>query len=204
MIDLNVTITTEYTDIDFAKEIRESIESSPVLRNEMRRAFNQANRRIQNIRNANLFSPAVAALGHVEGAVSDRTTFSMSGDWETLKARYGQVVAFLNDETSTATASRRAKKGLQHVCGLDDEPELFEKLYSHLNTLTGELDASAPDLPHGTDVTFAQAAQAIREESIQTMIDEAKAVSEDLQRQVDEVSEHLSKQANEGLRNIFR
>lgn len=201
---LEVKITVDYHDIDFAKEIRESIESSPELRAEMRRAFHQANRRIQNIRNANLFSPAVAALGNVEGAVSEYTQFSMSGDWETLKARYGQVMAFLNDETSTATAARRAKKGLQHVTGLDNEPELFEKLYSQLNTLTGELGAEAPDLPHGTDVTFAQAAAAIREESIHSMIENARAISEDLQNQVDRVAEHLSKQANEGLRNIFR
>lgn len=201
---ITVNIEVDYHDIDFAKEIRESIESSPVLRAEMRRAFHQANRRIQNIKNANLFSPAVAALGEVQGAKSDFTQFSMTGDWETLKARYGQVMAFLNDETSTATAARRAKKGLQHVTGLDNEPELFEKLYKSLNEMTGELGAEAPDLPHGTDVTFANAAAAIREQSIHSMIEEARAASQDLQDQVDRVAEHLSKQANEGLRNIFR
>lgn len=112
------------------REIEKAIESSPMLRKEIARTFQVANRRIQNIENAGLLSPAVVAAN--KGNISGYTKFSMQNDWESLKQEYARCLAFLSDETSTASGARQYKKAIQAQLGLDDEPELFESVYNQL------------------------------------------------------------------------
>lgn len=112
------------------KEIEKAVESSPMLRKEIARTFQVANRRIQNIENAGLLSPAVIAAN--KGDISGYTKFSMRGDWQSLKQEYARCLAFLSDETSTASGARQYKKAIQAQLGLTNEPELFESVYNQL------------------------------------------------------------------------
>lgn len=112
------------------REIEKAIESSPVLRKEIARTFQVANRRMQNIENAGLISPAVVAAN--KGDITRFTKFSMKGSWESLKEEYARALMFLSDETSTASGARQYKKALQGQLGLNNEPDLFEQVYTNM------------------------------------------------------------------------
>lgn len=144
------------------KEILQATESSPEIKSEIRRVFQMANRRIQNIENKNLVSPAVAAL-HKED-VKGFTKFSMRNDFNTLKVEYAKAVAFLRQPTSTATGTRdynrhlmkaydltqdefdiMAKKINDKITSVSDE-NFVEQYLMRYKDFTGELEQSASDI----------------------------------------------------------
>lgn len=86
---------------------------SKALKKEVNKVLQQANRRIQNIENAGLASPAVKAV-YSERGKKNYTYFSTRGldpsnpnDWEVIKYEYGRAMSFLNNPTSTATGARQ-------------------------------------------------------------------------------------------------
>lgn len=112
------------------KQIEKAVESSPALRAEIARTFQAANRRMQNIERAGLISPAVVAAN--KGDINRFTKFSMRQSWSSLKEEYARALAFLSDETSTASGARQYKKALQGMLNLNNEPELFESVYDNM------------------------------------------------------------------------
>ena len=116
---------------------------TPDLKKQMMKTFQKANRRIQNVRNAGLSSPAVQQLISERG---DRgyTFFTGKGlnprsetDWEQLKYEYGRAISFLNNPTSSATGARQyinyyknelgiSFEGANKIIGLATEPEISE------------------------------------------------------------------------------
>lgn len=143
------------------REIMTATESSPQMRAEIRRIFQKANRRIQNIESAELYSPAVAALGPLS---TNYTKFSMSGSWEELKRNYGRAVAFLREPTSTATGTRQYHEHIRAAYDLTkDEYDLMlsnymgkvlslsdskfvEQYLMVYKDFTGELETEAADV----------------------------------------------------------
>ena len=121
---------------------------TPDLKKQMLKTFQKANRRIQNVKNAGLSSPAVQQLISERGE-RNYTYFSGAGldprsptDWEQLKYEYGRAIAFLNNPTSSATGARQyinyyknelgiSFEGANKIIGLATEPEISE---------TGELN----------------------------------------------------------------
>ena len=118
-------------------------EGTPDIKKQMMKTFQKANRRIQNVRNAGLSSPAVQQL------ISERgergfTYFSGAGlnprnptEWEQLKYEYGRAISFLNNPTSSATGARQyinyyknelgvSFDGANRIIGLATEPEISE------------------------------------------------------------------------------
>ena len=109
----------------------------------MLKTFQKANRRIQNVKNAGLSSPAVQQLISERG---ERGFTYFSGaklnprnptDWEQLKYEYGRAIAFLNNPTSSATGARQyinyyknelgiSFDGANKIIGLATEPEISE------------------------------------------------------------------------------
>lgn len=97
----------------FNEIIRAAALGSPQLKREINKTLQQANRRIQNIQNAGLASPAVKAV-IAERGKKDYTYFSIANldlsnfvDWERAKYEYGRALSFLNNPTSTATGARQ-------------------------------------------------------------------------------------------------
>lgn len=95
------------------QEITNAVIGSKGLKTLVNRVLQQANRRIQNIENAGLASPAVKAV-YSERGKKNYTYFSTSGlnplnpnDWEVIKYEYGRAMSFLNNPTSTATGARQ-------------------------------------------------------------------------------------------------
>lgn len=97
----------------FSEMIRAAALGSPTLKREINKTLQQANRRIQNIQNAGLASPAVKAV-IAERGKKNYTYFTIANldltnytDWEMAKYEYGRALSFLNNPTSTATGARQ-------------------------------------------------------------------------------------------------
>ena len=118
-------------------------EGTPDLKKQMLKVFQKANRRIQNVRNAGLSSPAVQQLISERG---ERGFTYFSGakldphnptDWEQLKYEYGRAISFLNNPTSSARGARQyinyyknelgvSFEGANKIIGLATQPEISE------------------------------------------------------------------------------
>lgn len=118
------------------KWILDQLESSPAARSEIAKVFQRANRRIQNIENAGLISPAVAALQ--KGDVESYTKFSMRGDWNTLKMEYTKAISFLRQPTSTATGVRQYNRHLMQ--SYDLKPDEFDLMAKNLQKKLQSID----------------------------------------------------------------
>lgn len=190
--------------VSLRQDILQSLKSSPALRAEIRRVFQMANRRIQNIESKELVSPAVMALN--KGDIQSFTKFSMKGSWEELKAEYGKAVAFLRQPTSTATGVREYNAHLMKTYDLTkDEFDLMsrkiqEKLLSvkddnfveqylmRYKDYTGELEMEAEDVSHQI-------------ESDAVML--AQALENDIQAQADSAANTISREQNAMARGIL-
>lgn len=124
--------------IHVKKEVISAIESSPTLRKEIARIFQQANRRIQNIEKSGIVSPAVVALN--KGDVKGYSKFSMKHDWNDLKIEYSKAVAFLQQPTSSATGTKEYGEHLKKSYNLtDNEFSLMqEKLMGKIASVSDE------------------------------------------------------------------
>jgi hypothetical protein len=181
------------------QRIIEAKMSSPEYRAEIRRIFQQANRRIQNIESKGLVSPAVMALN--KGDIQGFTKFSMKHDWEDLKTEYAKAVSFLRQPTSTATGVREYNKHLMDAYGLtEDEFNLMadkiqekflsvsddnfvEQYLMRYKDFTGELEAEAADVSEQIE-SDAQMLQAALDEDIersaQSALDNANNIKKGL------------------------
>lgn len=186
------------------KDIINATESDRTLRDEIARIFQKANRRIQNIEEADLFSPAVEALGDM----GDRyTKFSMSGSWTDLKMRYGQAIAFLSEPTSTATGARQYNEHIRAAYDLtEDEYKLMmdnfrgkilsvrdtdfvERYLMRYKDFTGELETAAADVSSQIETDAVQlenALQADLESSVDEILDQG------IQRMMDDLDPLLN------------
>ena len=68
------------SNVHIKKDVITAIEQSPELRKEIARVFQQASRRIQNVENSGIVSPAVVALN--KGDINGFTKFSMKHSWD--------------------------------------------------------------------------------------------------------------------------
>lgn len=144
------------------KQILEAVEKRGYLTKEIRRVFQMANRRIQNIERLGIVSPAVIALN--KGDIKGFTKFSMAHDWEELKIEYAKAVSFLQQPTSTATGTKEYAKHLQTTYGLNDkefklmqdkligkiasisDERFLEQYLMQYKDFTGELETEAKDV----------------------------------------------------------
>lgn len=166
------------------------------LKKEINKVFQQANRRIQNVTNAGLASPAVKAV-IAERGKKDYTYFTISGlkfdndtDWEMIKYEYGRALAFLHNPTSTATGARQYIKyqveqlhnipfeSANKIVDLATEPTIDE--YGNVNIFSyGDiLDRYKDDImQHGQDIELSK-----------------EEFAEQLETKLKEVSERIAKQ----------
>ena len=107
------------SNVHIKEDVINAIESSPELRKEIARVFQQANRRIQNVENSGIVSPAVIALN--KGDIKGFAKFSMKHDWNDLKIEYSKAVSFLQQPTSTASGTREYSNHLKKSYDLNDK-----------------------------------------------------------------------------------
>ena len=148
--------------VQLDKQILTAVESRGYLRKEIARVFQQANRRIQNVENSGIVSPAVVALN--KGDIQGFTKFSMRHDWEDLKIEYAKAVSFLRQPTSTATGTKEYAEHLKKAYDLDDksftlmqnklmgkiasvsDERFLEQYLMQYKDFTGELEQESKDV----------------------------------------------------------
>ena len=213
-------IKIEYSDNTFRKtsklqvkrEILQAITSEPENRKEIARVFQMANRRIQNIEQSGLLSPAVSALNKSD--ITRYSKFSMRQDWQTLKTEYAKAVSFLRQPTSTLTGLREYNKHLKSVYDLsDDEFELMSKsLNRKLSSIsdtnfverylmrykdfTGELEAESRDVSDQIESEAYKLQEALDneiDEIAEDVIEEQARIDRIFDDLVDRVSDDLDK-----------
>lgn len=112
-IKYSKTVGKSTSQFKLSNTILQSESSVPNLRKEVQRVFHAANRRIQNIENSGLYSPAVAAL-HLDENANGFAKFSLSGkSWNEIKIEYARAVEFMKKPTSTASGVRTWQKEIQ-------------------------------------------------------------------------------------------
>lgn len=186
--------------IHVKKEVISAIESSPALRKEIARIFQQANRRIQNIEKSGIVSPAVVALN--KGDVKGYSKFSMKHDWNDLKIEYSKAVAFLQQPTSSATGAREYGEHLKKSYNLTDnefslmqeklmgkiasvsDEKFLEQYLMQYKDFTGELEQESRDVSDQIESDAIKIADSLQEdinnvgekvdESIQKILDSFK------------------------------
>lgn len=189
------------------KEILQAVESSPELRKEISRVFQQANRRIQNIEKAGLISPAVAALHRDTGKY---TKFSMNQDWGSLKIEYGKAISFLRQPTSTASGTRQYNEHLRTTYDLSKEEfdlmarnlqgklnsvsdtEFVEKYLMRYKDFTGELEQSARDISTQIESEAVSIQRAI-DDNIQREANKISGQLDEVDKEIDRIIKGFSK-----------
>lgn len=165
-------------------DVLNSVASEPLLRAEIRRVFQVANRRIQNIESkGDVISPALRALG--KDNITGFTKFSMKGSWEDLKTEYSKAISFLHQPTSTLTGTKEYNEHLKSQYDLSDEEFslMAEKLNDKLLSLrdsdfveqylmrykdfTGEMEASVQDVSQQIESDAISLQKALEEEVLE-------------------------------------
>ena len=188
--------------------ILQAEKSSPEMRKEIARVFQQANRRIQNIESKGLISPAVQALGKSD--IQGFTKFSMRQDWDALKVEYAKAIGFLQQPTSTATGTRdynrylmqtydltedefdlMAKKLNDKLTSVSDE-EFVERYLMRYKDFTGELEQTAQDV--STQIES-------EAESVASALD--RAIEQDAEKQSSEIANETADKVDKAIKIIL-
>lgn len=180
------------------KDIINSIEGSKETRAEIRRVFQQANRRIQNIEKAGVFSPAVASLG--KGDVKGYSKFSVKGfgntgnDWKTLKKEYAKAISFLNQPTSMLSGAREFEKQVKDSMDIDDDlwKDIRDSILGGYNSVSNELLLALPYSDFVQDVYN----RAIQSSSEQIESD-ARKLADELQKNINDTAEEAAEEIEE-------
>lgn len=150
------------SNVHIKKDVITAIEQSPELRKEIARVFQQANRRIQNVENSGIVSPAVVALN--KGDIKGFTKFSMKHSWDELKIEYSKAISFLQQPTSMASGTREYATHLKKTYNLTDkefsimqnnlvgkiasvsDQKFLEQYLMQYKDFTGELEQESRDV----------------------------------------------------------
>lgn len=150
------------SNVHIKKDVITAIEQSPELKKEIARVFQQANRRIQNVENSGIVSPAVVALN--KGDIKGFAKFSMKHDWNDLKIEYSKAVSFLQQPTSTASGAKEYARHLKKTYNLTDnefsimqnnlmgkiasvsDQKFLEQYLMQYKDFTGELEQESKDV----------------------------------------------------------
>lgn len=150
------------SNVHIKKDVITAIEQSPELKKEIARVFQQANRRIQNVENSGIVSPAVVALN--KGDIKGFAKFSMKHDWSELKIEYSKAISFLQQPTSTASGAKEYARHLKKTYNLTDnefsimqnnlmgkiasvsDQKFLEQYLMQYKDFTGELEQESKDV----------------------------------------------------------
>lgn len=187
-----------------SKEIVNAVEGSPEMRKEIRRVFQQANRRIQNIEKAGVFSPAVAALG--KGDIQGYSKFSAKGfgnvgsDWQSLKKEYAKAVSFLNQPTSLASGARQFEAQVKKELSIDDDlwKAVRDSVIGNYNSVSSDLLLALPYSDFMQEV-YSRARDSSSTQIEREAIETAQALEKSIKAQADQIAEGVQEDMEEWL-----
>lgn len=204
-IEFTKTVFSATKKAELRKDIIDSYESNPELRKEIRRVFHQANRRIQNVEEKGLLSPAVKALN--KGDVEGFSKFAVGElSWEELKREYAKAVAFLRQPTSTASGTRQYNEHIKSAYGLTDkefnlmadrindklqsisDSDFVEKYLMRYKDFTGDLESEAADVSSQIESDAVSLENALDRDIENAANEKANEIEREINESLDEVA----------------
>lgn len=201
-LDIKYTENTiRKTKHQLKKEILEAVESSPELRKEVRRVFQMANRRIQNLEKAGLVSWAVKQADKL--GIKGYSKFSVKGqDWQTIKNEYTRAISFLQNPNSTAEGARQLEKTVREVVVSHNRKFQDDALWNaHKNLLVERADTVANQIINNSP--YQEQIQEGIWHVIKSVSDdieaEGKVLANDLQAGIEKAADNLAGQVDNDL-----
>lgn len=186
-------VTKNFSKEKARKDIINAIEGNAEMRKEMRRVFQVANRRIQNIEQGGYYSPALASLG--KSGVKGYSKFSVKGfgntgsDWKTLLKEYTKAINFLNSPTSTATGAKEFELQVKQKFNVPDDLWDYVKA-DVIGGTTSMSDEMLQKLPYSQLVegAYDSAYRSVSSQIEKGALDLAKGIQSDINRTADQLA----------------
>lgn len=199
-------VTKNFSKEKARKDIINAIEGNAEMRKEMRRVFQVANRRIQNIEQGGYYSPALASLG--KSGVKGYSKFSVKGfgntgsDWKTLLKEYTKAINFLNSPTSTATGAKEFELQVKQKFNVPDDLWDYVKA-DVIGGTTSMSDEMLQKLPYSQLVegAYDSAYRSVSSQIEKGAIDLAKGIQSDINRTADQLANSVDEALDDLIKN---
>lgn len=198
-------VTKNFSKEKARKDIINAIEGNSEFRKEIRRVFQVANRRIQNIEQGGYYSPALASLG--KSGVKGYSKFSVKGfgntgsDWKTLLKEYTKAINFLNSPTSTATGAKEFELQVKQKFNVPDDIWDYVKA-DVIGGTTSMSDEMLQKLPYSQLVegAYDSAYRSVSSQIEKGALELAKGIQSDINRTADQ----LANSVDEALDDLIK
>ena len=199
-------VTKNFNKEKARKDIINAIEGNAEMRKEMRRVFQVANRRIQNIEQGGYYSPALASLG--KSGVKGYSKFSVRGfgntgsDWQTLLKEYTKAINFLNSPTSTATGAKEFELQVKQKFNVPDDLWDYVKA-DVIGGTTSMSDEMLQKLPYSQLVegAYDSAYRSVSSQIEKGALDLAKGIQSDINRTADQLANSVDEALDDLIKN---
>lgn len=199
-------VTKNFSKEKARKDIINAIEGNSEFRKEMRRVFQVANRRIQNIEQGGYYSPALASLG--KSGVKGYSKFSVKGfgntgsDWQTLLKEYTKAINFLNSPTSTATGAKEFEMQVKQKFNVPDDLWDYVKA-DVIGGTTSMSDEMLQKLPYSQLVegAYDSAYRSVSSQIEKGALDLAKGIQSDINRTADQLANSVDEALDDLIKN---
>ena len=199
-------VTKNFNKEKARKDIINAIEGNAEMRKEMRRVFQVANRRIQNIEQGGYYSPALASLG--KSGVKGYSKFSVKGfgntgsDWNTLLKEYTKAINFLNSPTSTATGAKEFELQVKQKFNVPDDLWDYVKA-DVIGGTTSMSDEMLQKLPYSQLVegAYDSAYRSVSSQIEKGALDLAKGIQSDINRTADQLANSVDEALDDLIKN---
>ena len=199
-------VTKNFSKEKARKDIINAIEGNSEFRKEIRRVFQVANRRIQNIEQGGYYSPALASLG--KSGVKGYSKFSVRGfgntgsDWNTLLKEYTKAINFLNSPTSTATGAKEFELQVKQKFNVPDD--IWNDVKADvIGGTTSMSDEMLQKLPYSQLVegAYDSAYRSVSSQIEKGAIELAKGIQSDTNRAADQLANSVDEALDDLIKN---
>lgn len=199
-------VTKNFSKEKARKDIINAIEGNSEFRKEIRRVFQVANRRIQNIEQGGYYSPALASLG--KSGVKGYSKFSVRGfgntgsDWKTLLKEYTKAINFLNSPTSTATGAKEFELQVKQKFNVPDD--IWNDVKADvIGGTTSMSDEMLQKLPYSQLVegAYDSAYRSVSSQIEKGAIELAKGIQSDINRTADQLANSVDEALDDLIKN---
>ena len=199
-------VTKNFSKEKARKDIINAIEGNSEFRKEIRRVFQIANRRIQNIEQGGYYSPALASLG--KSGVKGYSKFSVKGfgntgtEWNTLLKEYTKAINFLNSPTSTATGAKEFELQVKQKFNVPDDLWDYVKA-DVIGGTTSMSDEMLQKLPYSQLVegAYDSAYRSVSSQIEKGALDLAKGIQSDINRTADQLANSVDEALDDLIKN---
>ena len=199
-------VTKNFNKEKARKDIINAIEGNSEFRKEIRRVFQVANRRIQNIEQGGYYSPALASLG--KSGVKGYSKFSVrrfgntGSDWNTLLKEYTKAINFLNSPTSTATGAKEFELQVKQKFNVPDDLWDYVKA-DVIGGTTSMSDEMLQKLPYSQLVegAYDSAYRSVSSQIEKGALELAKGIQSDINRTAEQMANTVDEALDDLIKN---